>query len=151
MDAAKLCALLKTMDGWSPQADAAAVRAWLRETVTFVSPTEVMVTGRTVMARYPDGPGAGAAVLEKLETAAAAVPAVRWAMYYIKGDGIDIASPATRGQIDALVAGTILTLEEAEALKSLGEISCTRWASVGGADGAADQVIDQAVDAVRGW
>ena len=151
MDAAKLSALLKTMDGWSPQADAAAVRAWLRESVSFVSPTEVMVTGRTVMARFPGGAAAGAAVLEKPEAAAAAVPAVKWALYYIRGDGIDIASAATRGQIDALVAGTILTLEEGEALKSLGEITCTRWASVGGDDAAADQVIDQAVDAVRGW
>lgn len=82
------------------------------------------ITARTVLAEIgPDG----ATILDKLEAAAAVIPAVKWAMRFIVQDsGIDIGHPGTQGMTDQLVAGGILTAEEGAALKGLALQPVTR-------------------------
>lgn len=87
---------------------------------------ERLISARGVLADYPDGPAAAAAVLDKLEAAAAHVPAVRWVMSFLKSDGIDIGSPATQGMIDQLVAAGVLTTDEGDKLKALGSVPASR-------------------------
>lgn len=74
------------------------------------------VNFRAVLAEV-DGAGA---ILDKLETAAATIPDVKWALLGIKSDtGIDIGHAKTRAQVDALVAGGVLTTTEGAALKDM--------------------------------
>lgn len=87
---------------------------------------ERLISARGVLAQYPDGPAAGAAVLDKLEAAAAGVPAVKWVMSFLKADGIDIGSPATQGMLDQLAVGGLITAAEAGKLKSLGMVPASR-------------------------
>lgn len=75
------------------------------------------ITARSILAYTPNG----ADILDKLERAAGMVSAVKWAMKFIESDsGIDIGHPATRAQVDALVAAGGLTADEGESLKALG-------------------------------
>jgi hypothetical protein len=78
-----------------------------------------MITARGILSDYPGGPAAAAVVLDKLETAAPSIPALKWALGFLKtSDGLDIGHPATQGMIDQLSPGAI-DPEEAEHLKSL--------------------------------
>lgn len=139
------------MPGYTAQTPTADIVEWLKETQTVVL-DERMVNARTVLAELPGGPMAAAAVLDKLEDAAQAVSAVKWVLSFLKADGgIDIADGATRAAIDALVAGAMLTADEGSALKTLGEVTRTRWQSVGGSESDADGYMAQVVDGVRGW
>lgn len=91
-----------------------------------------MVNFRTVMAEID--PVTGASILDKLEAAASTVSAIKWALYGIKSDtGIDVGHPATRAQIDALVAGGVLTSTEGAQLKSLAERMGSRAEALWGA------------------
>lgn len=68
------------------------------------------------------GPDAGAQLLDALESMAATVPRVRWAMHIIKGRGLDMSDPRTRAQIDGLVAAGILTVSNGQKIKAIGEV-----------------------------
>ena len=85
-----------------------------------------MVSSRAVLGEYPDGPMAGAAVLDKLEAAATSISAVKWVMSHLKADGIDIGSPATQGMLDQLATTGVITADEAEKLKVLGRVAASR-------------------------
>lgn len=87
---------------------------------------ERFVSARSILAFYPAGPEAAATVLDKLEAAAAHVPAVKWVMTFLKADGIDIGSHATQGMLDQLAAGGLMTADEASQLKSLGVTPASR-------------------------
>ena len=87
---------------------------------------ERFVSARSILAFYPDGPAAAAVVLDKLEAAAASVPAVKWVMTFLKTDGIDIGGVATHGMLDQLAAGGLITTDEATKLKSLGFAPASR-------------------------
>lgn len=87
----------------------------------FTGPKPRIVNARTILAEYPGGPMAAAAVLDKLD--ASALSAVKWAMSFIRGEGIDIGHAATRGMLDQLAAGGVITVTEAANLKSLGNVS----------------------------
>ena len=78
-----------------------------------------MITARGILSDYPGGPVAAAIVLDKLETAAPSIPALKWAFGFLKtSDGLDIGHPATQGMIDQLTP-SVITTEEAGHLKSL--------------------------------
>lgn len=78
-----------------------------------------MITARGILSDYPGGPVEAATVLDKLDTAAPTIPALRWAWAFIKGEGIDIGHPATQAMLDTLATATVLTSTEAANLKSL--------------------------------
>jgi hypothetical protein len=83
---------------------------------TLTSVQSRFVTARSILAEIADG----AAILDALESASAMVPAVKWAMVYLKGEtGVDVGYPSTRAQLDALVAGGVLTEAQAEAVKGM--------------------------------
>lgn len=79
-----------------------------------------IISARGVLSDYPGGPMEAAAVLDKLEAAGPAVPALRWAISFLKGDGVDIGHPATQGMLDQLAQSGVITVAEAENLKTLG-------------------------------
>lgn len=68
------------------------------------------------------GADAGAAVLDALEVLAQSIPRVRWAMFLIKGAGVDAGSEIVRDQMDALATQGVITAAQADAVKRLGEI-----------------------------
>lgn len=149
MNLKKLAVLLGEMPGYTAQTPTNDIVAWLKETVTVRLP-ERMVNARTVLSELPGGPMAAAAVLDKLEEAAASVSAVKWVLSFLKADGgLDIADDATRSAIDALVAGALLSADEGAALKALGEQTVSRWSTVGGHDTATDGSMADTVNAAR--
>ena len=91
---------------------------------------ERFISARSILAFYPDGPAAAAVVLDKLEAAAASVPAVKWVMSYLKTDGIDIGGVATQAMLDQIAAGGLITADEATKLKSLGYSPASRAETV---------------------
>jgi len=74
-----------------------------------------LVNFRAILAEVIDG----GIVLDAIESAAAASPDIKWALYGIKSDGIDIGHPKTQAQVDALVAGNVLTSAQGNALKAM--------------------------------
>ncbi len=78
-----------------------------------------MITARGILSDYPGGPTVAAAVLDKLDTAAPGIPALKWAWSFIKGEGLDIGDPATQGMLDTLATATVITTTEADNLKAL--------------------------------
>jgi len=76
---------------------------------------ERMVTYRAILAEV-DGAGD---VLDAIEAAGATNADVKWAMIGIKADGIDIGHPKTMAMVDALVAGSVLTQAQGDALKGM--------------------------------
>jgi hypothetical protein len=84
--------------------------------------TEITVKSRMITARAvltDCGPLAGS-ILDKLESAASANSAVKWAVKFIAQDaGIDIGSTAAQGMVDQLAAGGVFTSAEAMALKGM--------------------------------
>lgn len=82
----------------------------------FMAVKSRFITARTMLAELP---GAGV-ILDKLESVASSVPEVKWSMKYLTGEtGIDVGHPGTIAQIDALSAGGVLTMAEAESLKNM--------------------------------
>jgi hypothetical protein len=105
----------------------AEVAALLNER-TATSVQSRFVTGRTILAEIADG----AAILDALEAASAVIPAVKWAMLYLKGEtGIDIGYPSTRAQLDALAVAQVLTPTQAEALKDMALLPASRAEIIG--------------------
>lgn len=74
------------------------------------------ITARSMLAEIPTA----AQILDKLEATATSISSVKWAMFYLKGEGgIDIGHPATIAQLDDLVTYSILTNDEATAVKNM--------------------------------
>lgn len=90
-----------------------------------------MVTAKSLMALLD--PATAAAILDKLEAAAASNSAVKWILSFIKGDaeGVDLGHPNTRAQVDALAAAGVLTADEASLLKSLADSLVSRAEELG--------------------
>ena len=78
-----------------------------------------IITARGILSDYPGGPAAAASVLDKLDTAAPSISALKWAWKFITGDGLDIGTPATQGMLDTLATGSVITSTEATNLKAL--------------------------------
>jgi hypothetical protein len=78
-----------------------------------------MITARGILSDYPGGPTGAATVLDKLDTAAPGIPALKWAWAFIKGEGLDIGHAATQGMLDTLATAGIITATEATNLKAL--------------------------------
>ena len=86
------------------------------------------ITARTILAELADG----SVILDKLEAVATQVSAVKWSMYYLKGEsGIDIGHPGTIAQIDGLVSGGVLTSSEGEELKGMALLPTSRAGMLG--------------------
>lgn len=101
--------------GYAPHIPhAPGVLAEMLNALTTTAPKSRHVCARTILAEiWPEG----AVILNKLDAVAGSVPAVRWAMEYLRGEtGIDVGHPGTREQIAELVAGDVLTEAEAQAL-----------------------------------
>ena len=77
--------------------------------------SERLVTYRSILNEC-DGAGT---ILDKLETASAGIPDLKWAMVGIASDGIDIGNAKVRVMVDQLVAGAVLTSDEGDALKAM--------------------------------
>lgn len=96
----------------------------------------LMLSERGLMERYPGGPLAADALLAKLEAfAASGVPGsgpVKRAMKFLaQPEGMDIGSDATQGQLTALGAAGVITAEEANAVKALAQVPCSRADQLG--------------------
>lgn len=83
-----------------------------------------MITERGILAKYQDGAAAADAILTKLETFATAGHPMssivaRALKFLANTGGIDVGDAATRGLLDALAAGNVITVDEATKLKSL--------------------------------
>jgi len=74
------------------------------------------VTARTVLAECDQG----SAILDALQAAATSDGAVKWALTFLGQDsGLDVGHPVTQTMIDQLAAGSVLSAEQAAALKAL--------------------------------
>lgn len=78
-----------------------------------------LITARGILSDYPGGPVEAATVLDKLETAAPNISALKWAWKFITGEGIDIGHAATQGMLDTLAGAAVITSTEAANLKAL--------------------------------
>jgi hypothetical protein len=78
-----------------------------------------LITARGILSDYPGGPVEAATVLDKLETAAPNISALKWAWKFITGEGIDIGHTATQGMLDTLAGAAVITTTEATNLKAL--------------------------------
>lgn len=67
------------------------------------------------------GPDAGAAFLDAVEKLSTTTSTLKWALRIMAADGINMADPVVRGQIDALVAAKLLTAADGNALKATAE------------------------------
>lgn len=86
-----------------------------------------MITERGILAKYPDGAVAADAILTKLEAFATAGQPMssivaRALKFLANTGGIDVGDTATRGLLDALAAGGVLTADEAAKLKGLASV-----------------------------
>ena len=72
----------------------------------------------------------GAQILDTLETLAATISPIKWAMRLLEGDKLNIADPATRAQIDALTPA-VFTEAQATTLKGLAGVACSRAEELG--------------------
>lgn len=67
------------------------------------------------------GADAGAVFLDALDAMSNTSPRIRWAMFLIKGAGINIADPQVRQTIGELTTGGVLTAQQAATLLALAE------------------------------
>jgi len=72
------------------------------------------------------GPTAGAAILDKLEAAAATDSRLKWFMKELTTNGVDIGNPVTRATIDSLVSAGVITAAEGVSLKEIPEKAGSR-------------------------
>jgi hypothetical protein len=106
----------------------------------FTVPGTRIITARGILSDYPGGPSAAAALLDKLNTAAPNVSALKWAWMFITGDGLDIGSLATQGMLDTLATNGVITTTEATNLKALGMTSKSRSEILFGGQTQPDEV-----------
>lgn len=100
--------------------DAARAAILNDKRLTTVKPTE-MVNARILMSRI--GAIEGAAFLDALEAAKDAVPAIKWALDFLRSEGgINVGDPVTRGMLDFLSSaqgGSIVTAQQRDDIKAL--------------------------------
>lgn len=82
---------------------------------------------RGILERFPAGPIAADALLQKLEAFSgsghAMASIVRRALKFLaQAEGLDIGSPATLGLIDALMAGGVITQAERDGLRAMATV-----------------------------
>lgn len=77
------------------------------------------------------GATAGGTLLNTLESLAPSTPSIKWALRLLDRGELDISDPVARGQIDALCAGGVMTTEQRDALKALGETDGPYAATLG--------------------
>lgn len=124
--------LLAMVHGYAEQPQWEAVAAGIAASHTEVHSR--MVSARGLAERLPGGPLAAELILKKLEGAAAAMQAspdqqqqlmgslIARQLKFLASDGLDFGSPALRGMLDQLTAATIITADEAAALKAIGQV-----------------------------
>lgn len=83
---------------------------------------------RGILERFPAGPIAADALLQKLEAFSASGHAMasivkRALKFLAQAEGLDIGSPATLGLIDALMAGGVITQAERDGLRAMATVS----------------------------
>lgn len=92
------------------------------------------ITARGILDKWPTGPNDAAAVMDKLEAAGAAVPALKWAVRFLNtNEGLDIGTQTAQAMIGQLGAGGVLTVEEAQKLAALAIQSASRAEQLFGA------------------
>ena|SRR5687768_14040444 len=120
--------LLKGYSTYLPDQSGKVVELLNEVTETMIK--ERMITARGILSDYPGGPSSAATVLDKLETAAPSIPALKWAFKFLTTpEGLNIGHSATQGMIDFLATttgGDILTTTEAGHLKSLALMPASR-------------------------
>lgn len=121
--------LLAMVRGYAAQPQWEAVAAGISATHNEVRPR--MVSARGLAERLPGGPMAAEVILQKLEGAAAAMSLSQDAqtkvlggligrqLKFLAADGLDFGSPALRGMLDQLAGASIITADEAAALKAI--------------------------------
>lgn len=121
--------LLAMVHGYAAQPQWEAVAAGIAAAHTEVRPR--MVSARGLAERLPGGPLAAEVILQKLEGAAAAMQGSQDAQQKVMGgliarqlkflaaDGLDFGSAALRGMLDQLAAASIITADDAAALKAI--------------------------------
>lgn len=82
---------------------------------------------RGILERFPAGPIAADALLQKLEAFSASGHAMasivkRALKFLAQAEGLDIGSPATLGLIDALMAGGVITQAERDGLRAMATV-----------------------------
>lgn len=82
--------------------------------------TDRLILGEVRNAAGVVDPAYANAILDKLDAIASASSMVKRAMNRVYGTGLDIGSPATQAQLNALVGSAGLTQAEADALIALG-------------------------------
>lgn len=102
-----------------------------------------IISARGILSDYSGGPAAAAAVLDKLVAAAPAIPALRWAVDFLKSDGLDIGHAATHSMLDQLAQAGVLTATECANLKALGFAACS-WGEAAGFGNVTTQQIAEA-------
>jgi hypothetical protein len=118
MDYAKLRELIDThCDGMTDE----ECVAHLNDKTLGVSVRTTWAGERTLYAQL--GPAVAEPILQALEAAGAADPVVKRALKWLAppSEGIDLGDAYTRDMIDALVVATVLTAEQAAALKGIAE------------------------------
>lgn len=100
-----------------PDRPGAVVALLNDQTETMYKPR--IITARGILSDYSGGPAVAAAVLDKLDTAAPSISALKWAWSFIRGEGLDIGNPATQGMLDQLAGASVITSDEATNLKAL--------------------------------
>ena len=91
----------------------------------FMATGERYVTTRTVLAEL--GATAGAAILDKLESAATQSSPVKWMLKFLTQDsGLDVGQTETQGCIGALALAGVLNADEATALNGMALKTCSR-------------------------
>ena len=96
----------------------------------YTATKECYVTARTVLAEL--GATTGAAILDKLESAATQSSPVKWMLKFLTQDsGLDVGQTETQGCIDALALAGVLTTDEATALKSMALLPTSRAEIIG--------------------
>lgn len=79
-----------------------------------------MITARGIMASYGLGPSAGAAFLDKMESLASSVPAIKWAMKFLQAEaGIDVGDPATQAMLTSLIGVGGITQADVDGVKAM--------------------------------
>lgn len=110
----------------NPYNEAALLALLNTQSYTRIASTNV--TAKTVLAAFG---AAGATMLDKLNAAAGANSAVKWAMQFMTGAGIDAGDPVTQGLLDQLATAGALTTAEAASLKGLASVPASRGEVLG--------------------
>ena len=97
--------------------DAPGILADMMNAQIYSMPKEKFVSARGVLAAHG---AAGAAILDKLESASTSVSEIKWALSFLKTEaGIDVGHPNSRSLLDQLATNGVLTTTEAGLIKDM--------------------------------